>query len=336
MDIDREQTLTVGISTTALFDLSEADAVFREQGITAYRDHMRAREREPLAPGTGMPLVQALLALNRHAAPGDPALVEVVVMSRNSPDTGARIARAVRERGLGVTRYAFTGGEPLSPYVSAFGLDLFLSKSERDVQEVIDHSPCAAAVLYPPPEGYEPRRDQVRIAFDADAVLFDEASEVVFKTRGLDAFYDTEDAATDGPMAEGPHAGFLKALARLQHRLPDPVEYSPVRIAIVTARDAPAELRVIETLRRWGVYVDAAFFLGGLEKGPVLQALHPHIFFDDQDRHLAGASRLVPSGRVPYRPGSPLRAAAPPPSEEPLLSRSPADCAPPLRVLPGE
>jgi len=323
MTPDLRDTLVVAISTTALFDLAEAERIFVEEGMAAYRAHTRATEDEPLQPGTGMPLVRALLSLNAHVRPGDPPLAEVIVLSRNAVETGVRALNAVRGLGLPITRYGFTGGEALDPYLRAFGVDLFLSRNEADVQAVIDAGGCAAALLYAPPAGEAPPTDQLRIAFDADAVLFHEASEVVFKTEGLDAFYAAEDAARDLPMAEGPHAAFLKKLARLQERLPDRIEYNPVRLAIVTARSAPAELRVIRTLRQWGVYVDATFFLGGLAKDAILAAFRPHIYFDDQDHHLASASRSVPSGRVPYRSDSPLSAGGSVPRA--AISRSPAD-----------
>lgn len=307
MALDLTHTLVIGISASALFDLREADAVFQSQGIRAYREHMLALEGAPLATGTGFALVAALLSLNVHGPKGAPALVEVVIMSRNSPETGVRVMRAVRERGLAISRYVFTGGEPLSAYARAFGVDLFLSNSVGDVQTVVDSAVCAAAVLSPPPEGYQPAEHQVRFAFDGDAVLFSEDAEIVYKSGGLGAFHASEDEARDVPLPEGPFARFLVKLARLKETLPQGVEYSPIRIAVVTARNAPAEARVITTFRAWGVYVDEAFFLGGLAKDQVLAAFRPHIFFDDQDVHVSRASGLVPSGRVPYKTGSVLR-----------------------------
>jgi len=211
---------------------------------------------------------------------------------------------AARHHDLGITRFAFTGGEPLDGYAGAFRLDLFLSTDEKDVQRVADAKVCAAAVLYPPPEGYSPPDDQLRVAFDGDAVLFSEDSELVYKAGGLQAFHDSEDASKNEPLADGPFAAFLRKLAKLKESLLERVEYSPVRLAVVTARNAPAETRVITTLRAWNVYVDQAFFLGGMPKDRILTVLRPHIFFDDQLVHLLPASSLVPSGRVPYRTGS--------------------------------
>ncbi|MEQ1564648.1 MAG: 5'-nucleotidase [Myxococcota bacterium] len=329
MPLDFSQTLVVGISSTALFDLHEAVEVFTTKGIKAYREYMVDREDVPLEPGTGMPLVRSLLSLNTHCDANDMPIAEVVVMSLNSPETGARIAKTIRALGLPISRFAFTGGEALADYVEGYCVDLFLSTNEADVQAVVDAGKCAGALLYDPPEGFEPPENQVRIAFDADAVLFNEESEVVYQKEGLPAFHANEDTQQDAILPDGSHANLLRKLSRLQERLPQPVEYSPVRLAIVTARNAPAEMRVIKTLRAWGVYVDAIFFLGGLEKGPILKALRPHIFFDDQDRHLAVAATLVPSGRVPYKKGSGLN-----PVDELVerldtsevpLSRSPAD-----------
>jgi len=304
----------VGISTTALFDLSEADGVFRarfaedrETAVAEYRAYTLQHEKDPLTDGTGMPLVKALLTLNKFKKEGEPPLVEVVVMSRNSPETGIRILHNIRREHLQVSRHAFTGGESVVEYLEAFDVDLFLTTNVKDAQRVIDGGKCAAAVLKAPPRGaQEPPHDQVRIAFDGDAVLFDESSEIVHKAEGLPAFHANEDQKQDVPLPDGPYGVLLRKLSKLQGRLPFRVEFSPVRIAIVTARNAPAELRVIKTLRHWGVYVNEIFFLGGVEKAKVLQAFRPHIFFDDQDLHLEPAAKYVPSGKVPRKTGSPL------------------------------
>lgn len=314
MPLDLSKTLVVGISATALFDLSAEDALFRQQfetdrenAMTNYRKAMLEKENEELSPGTGYPLVEALLNLNKYQADGEPPLVEVVVMSRNSPETGLRVLTSIRKQKLGVTRFAFTAGEAVVDYLEAFDVDLFLSTNVKDVQRVIDSRTCAGAVLTAPPvDPSQMATDQVRIAFDGDAVLFAEDSELVFKTKGLEEFQKVEDLEQDKPLGEGPYASLLVKLSRLQDRLPGMVEFSPVRVALVTARSSPAEMRVVKTLRHWGVYVDEAFFLGGVEKTKVLKAFRPHIFFDDQDVHLEAASKHVPSGKVPYHSSSKL------------------------------
>lgn len=329
MSVNLSNALIVGISSRALFDLAEENRIFETEGIDAYRRHMRATERTLLGPGTGYALIRALLELNRHA-PADSPLVEVVVMSQNSPETSARIMHAVETHALGITRYAFTGGESLARYVAPFKLDLFLSSNARDVQQVRDRGGCPTALLSPPPAGYTSPTDQVRFAFDADAVLFSEESELRYKREGLASFHAHEAAERDTPLDDGPFAPFLRKLARLKELTGERREYSPVRLAIVTARNAPAQTRVLTTLRAWDVYVDEAFFLGGLPKKEFLVGFRPHIFFDDQKLHVEPASSVVPAGLVPYASGSPLRALPLPlePTMEIALTRSPADMPP--------
>ena len=315
MPLNLKETLVIGISATALFDLSESDKLFQKEfkknpdnAIATYRDYMRKNEDKPLNEGIGFPLIKALLSLNKYQKKDEAPLVEVVIMSRNSPDTGIRVLNTIRTLKLNITRSAFTAGESSADYLEAFDVDLFLTTNESDAQKVIDNRVCASAILNTPteykcdiPEG------QVRIAFDGDAVLFDETSELVYKEHGMEAFHKNEDTAQDIPMNEGPFANFLKKLAKLQERLPMKVEFSPVRIAIVTARNSPSEMRVIKTLRDWGVYVDEAFFLGGIEKSNILKAFKAHIFFDDQDVHLEKSALVVPSGKVLYPSDSRLK-----------------------------
>lgn len=317
MPLDLSDTLVVGITATALFDLSEADAVFRkkfdtdrEAAIEEYREYMAAREADPLGPGTGLHLVKALLSLNQFQNADGSPLVEVVVMSRNSPETGVRVFHNIREHGLNITRSAFTGGESVVDYLAAYDVDLFLTTNPNDAQRVIDSDACAVALVKEPPKNIEKIPDgQVRLAFDGDAVLFSDESEIVYKAQGLKGFHTIEDKEQDSPLNDGPYATLLRKLSRLQDRLPHKVEFSPVRIAIVTARNSPAEMRVIKTLRHWGVYVDEIFFLGGLEKSKILKAFKAHIFFDDQDVHLEPAAKHIPAGKVPYKSKSALNSA---------------------------
>lgn len=312
MPTDLSDTLVIGISATALFDLSEADSLFRElaktdpdKAIDNYRKYMLEKEDFDLEVGTGYPLVKSLLNLNKYQKDNEAPLVEVVVMSRNSPETGLRVLKCIRKHGLAISRSAFTAGESSIDYIDAYDVDLFLTTNSEDAQQIINSGVCAAAVLSSfPKDGQYLINDQVRIAFDGDAVLFDEESEVVYKKQGLAAFHQVEAAKQDIPLKEGPYASFLKKLSRLQERLPIRVEYSPIRIALVTARNSPADIRVINTLRTWGVYVDEAFFLGGLPKGKILKAFKAHIYFEDQDSYLRETSDIVPSGKVLYKTDS--------------------------------
>tara|TARA_R110002020_G_scaffold323017_3_gene538746 strand:- start:278 stop:1240 length:963 start_codon:yes stop_codon:yes gene_type:complete len=303
MPLDLSQILVVGVSSRALFNLEKENEIFKSEGISGYRKYQLANEETPLEPGTAFHLVQSLLHLNTDAKK---RIVEVVVMSRNSPETGVRIMNSVRQFNLDITRMAFSGGEPLSPYIDAFDIDLFLSKDIGDVQAVIDSKSSAAAFIYDPPKEFKPNDNRVKIAFDADAVLFSDDSEHRYKTQGIEAFHQFEKDNEDVPLEEGPFAKLLIKLSKIQDELPTTVELSPLRIAIVTARNAPSHMRVIKTLRKWGVYVDEAYFLGGLSKDKVLKAFGAHIFFDDQEVHLTESSKVVPSGQVPYAFDSPL------------------------------
>ena len=305
MPVDLSEILVIGVSTRALFNLEKENEVFDKEGIEGFRKFQLENEDELLEPGTAFHLVQSLLQLNKQA---DKQIVEVVVMSRNSPETGVRVLNSIKKHSLDITRVALSGGEPLAPYIDAFDVDLFLSKDEKDVQSVIDSKVCAAATIYAPPKTFNPKDNRVKIAFDADAVLFSEESEIRNKTEGLDAFHKYESEHEDDPLNEGPFATLIKKLSKIQDHLPTRIELTPIRIAIVTARNAPSHMRVIKTLRKWGVYVDEAYFMGGLPKDKVLEAFGAHIFFDDQDTHLESASKKVPSGKVPYSSDSPMKA----------------------------
>jgi len=302
---DFTNVLVVGISARALFDLEEESKLFNEKGIAEYRKVQLENENVELKPGTGYHLVKALLNLNKLSS--TQRLVEVIIMSSNSPETGVRVLNSISSLGLDITRSAFTGGENISVYMEAFGVDLFLSKNENDVQEVIDSKTAAAALILEPPTDFNSAEETVRIAFDADAVLFSEDSEYIYKSQDLAAFHQNERDNVDIPLKEGPHAKLLKSLARIQQYMDDDVKVNPLRLAIVTARSSPSHMRVIKTLRQWEVYVDEAFFLGGISKDKVLKAFNAHIFFDDQDVHLDNAKKVIPSGKVPYPTDSPMR-----------------------------
>lgn len=292
--------LVVGISSRALFDLEQENEIYERDGVDVYADHQRQREDLPLQPGSAFPLVRALLRLNTLIP--NQTLIEVVVISRNSPDTGLRAFNAIEKHGLDISRAAFTGGaETITPYLQAFEVDLFLSKSASDVQQAIDGG-IAAAHLQDLPKGFASDGQQIRIAFDGDAVLFSPESEAYYKKHGLAKFLRRERKLKHRAMGRGPFAKFLVALAEIQARFPR--DKRPIRIAIVTARNSPAHARVIHTLRAWNVSVDEAFFLGGVSKDKVLQAFGAQMFFDDQEVHVKAAAQVVPSGQVPYAGGA--------------------------------
>lgn len=295
MPLDLSKVLVGGILSRALFDLEVENRIFDEGGLEAYSEYQLEHEDEVLPKGTAFPLVQALLKLNEGR---EEPIVEVVVMSRNSSETGLRIFNSLDHYGLQMTRAALTGGERLARYLGAFKVDLFLSKDESDVQEAVNAG-VATARVYDPPPGLEPDTETVRIAFDYDGILVSPESEKIYQAQGLEAFQEHERKNATVPLPEGPFKKHLGTLAEVQKQgdLEDP----QVRIAVVTARNRPAHERMIRTLRYWGVQVNSAFFMGGVPKNDVLTAFRAHIFFDDQDVHLASSS--VPAAEVPYRTG---------------------------------
>lgn len=299
MSLDLNNRLVVSVSTRTLFDLTVENDIFEEQGLEAYCKYQIEHEEEILSPGPGFALVKALLALNSPDGPKE--RVEVIIMSHNNADTSVRFFRSIAYYGLHITRAVFSGGSPLTPYLSAFKTDLFLSANETDVQQAVDSGIAAGIICTKGRYGYDfdGCLDQIRIAFDGDAVLFSDESEEIFKKDGLEAFEEKERQEAGIPLAEGPFAKFLKTVAALQQEFKG--EKVPIRTALVTSRCAPAHERVVRTLREWNVRIDESFFLGGISKQDILAAFGAHIFFDDQDIHTRKAAEVVPAARVPWR-----------------------------------
>ncbi len=297
MPLDLNDRLVVGISSRALFDLEEANRVFEEEGLEAYREYQREHENDVLRPGTAFRLVKALHNLNL----GDKRLTEVIVMSKNSADTSLRIFNSIEHYGLDISRAALVSGASLAPYLSSFKTDLFLSADEMDVQDAVNAGFAAGIICSPMEKEIDPDRpvQQIRIAFDGDAVIFSDESEQIYKSEGLAAFSAHERENAKKLLPEGPFAKLLKTLSIVQKQFSE--DDMPIRTALVTARNAPAHERVIRTLRAWDVRIDEAFFLGGIEKAEVLRSFGADIFFDDQTVHTGPASKLVPSARVPVR-----------------------------------
>lgn len=294
-----ENKLVIGVSSRALFDLTKENEIFETKGVEEYCSYQVAHENEVLAPGPGFALIKALLKLNE--AVGEKGLVEVIVMSRNSADTSLRVFNSIAHYGLDITRAVLASGASLAPYLNAFKTDLFLSAYEDDVQSAVDSGIAAGIICSDGVHTYENnrRKQQIRIAFDGDAVLFTDESENIFKQHGLKAFEENEQKNAANPLPEGPFAKFLKIISELQRGFSG--EEAPIRTALVTARSAPAHERVIRTLRAWNVRIDEAFFLGGIAKKDILEAFGADIFFDDQAVHTVPAAEVVPAARVPYR-----------------------------------
>lgn len=298
MPFSLDNLLVIGISSRALFDLEMEEAIFQNEGLDAYRQHQLINENAFLKPGAGFSLVKALLKLN--ALTPEHRLVEVVIMSRNSSETSLRIFNSIAHYGLDISRAALSGGAPLAPYLQAFNISLFLSLHEDDVQAAIN-SGVASALLYQIPENAADL-EQIRIAFDGDAVIFSDESERIYQELGVEAFEQHERENAKKPLPEGPFARLLVALSYLQNNFKTQDGRAfPLRTALVTARSSPAHERVIRTLRAWNIAIDETFFMGGVNKSAVLAAFKPHMFFDDQHGHCIKASSFVPTGRVPIK-----------------------------------
>ena len=288
--------LVLGISSRALFDLSDSHKVFEEQGLAAYSKYQIDNEEQVLEPGDSFELVKKLLSINALVDGG--SAVEVILLSRNSADTGLRVFNSIQHYGLDITRAAFGGGDSPYRYMSPFGCHLFLSTDADDVQQVLESGFAAATILPSNGKREKDERAQLRFAFDGDAVLFSDEAEKVYQAQGLDAFASTEQKAAHEPLSGGPFKPFLEALHRLQSEFPG--DDCPIRTALVTARSAPAHERVVRTLRAWGIRIDESLFLGGLSKGEFLKAYRADVFFDDQQGHCESASEHVPTGHVPH------------------------------------
>ncbi|MBE5787686.1 MAG: 5'-nucleotidase [Clostridiales bacterium] len=299
MMYDLTEPLVIGISSRALFDLEEENQIFETQGAEAFSAYQKDHENDVLRKGPAFHLVEAFLRLNQLQP--DKRLVEVIVMSRTSPDASLRVFKSIAEYQLDITRAALVSGAEIAPYLKAFQTDLFLSAYAPDVKQAVDDGIAAGTILTKTAQSNQ-RVEQIRIAFDGDAVLFSAEAERIFQQEGIDAFIRHEKAHADKPLPMGPFANFLKALSHMQGMFAQS-ETAPIRTALVTSRSAPAHERAIKTLREWNVRVDEAFFLGGVRKKEILSAFGAHIFFDDQEVHAAPASDVVAAALVPYREG---------------------------------
>lgn len=285
--------LVVAISSRALFDLRDSHQIYLAEGVEAYRQYQIDHEDEILAPGDAYLLVEKLLRLNADLGL---SRVEVILVSRNSADTGLRVFNSIQHYGLGISRAAFVGGRSPYPYLSAFGCHLFLSTHAEDVRSALEAGFAAATILSG--GAHRAANPELRIAFDGDAVLFADDSERVYQSGGLEAFQNSEREAAREPLRGGPFKPFLAALNLLQKEFPE--DACPIRTALVTARSAPTHERVIRTLRDWDIRLDESLFLGGLEKSAFLNAFGADVFFDDQPGHCELARDVVATGHVPH------------------------------------
>ena len=297
-----DDKLVIGLASSALFDLEKSDQIFREKGEEAYRQYQRENQDSPLEKGVAYLFIKKLLLLNNIS---DTPLIEVILFSRNDPDTGLRVMKSIEYYGLDITRAVFLQGKPSYPYFQELSVCLFLSANEADVKQAMLAENPAGRVLKSNSLILESDDDELRIAFDFDGVLIDDEAEKIYQeNKRLTEFHEHEANAKMVPHNAGPLKIFLEKLSiiqKLEQKLAEGNKYKPkLRISIVTARNAPAHERAINTMREWDIVVNDAFFLGGIEKSKVLSVLKPHIFFDDQKLHLTSSSDHLPCVHIPF------------------------------------
>lgn len=292
MPVNLEDKLVIAISSRALFDFEEANAVFEQGNSEAYRKYQSTRLDEAAAIGAAFPLVKKLLAFNKDGQ----HRVEVVILSRNDPVSGLRVYKSAQMNGLNIERGVFTQGRSPFRYLHSLKADLFLSANDDDVREAINAGVPAARVYPDSIQLAQKHPNEIRIAFDGDAVLFSDESERLFQSHGLDVFQGHEQTNAMLPLPAGPFKAFLEGLHRLQSISHD-LDIG-IRTVLVTARSAPAHERAIRTLMGWNIEVDEAMFLGGLDKTPFLAEFEPDFFFDDQMGHCNSAAKVTPTGHV--------------------------------------
>lgn len=289
--------LTIAVSSRALFHMEDGNAIWEKQGQAAFNAYMREKENDPLRPGTAFPLVRKLLALNKD--PNRP-LVNVVILSRNSPDAGVRILKSVEHYGLKMAQAMFSQGSDRFRYVSAVGAQLFLSGNHADVHKAISNGIAAATIT--PKETVHMEDPTIKIAFDGDSVLFGSESDDAYRSLGLEHFINHENEKRAIPMQGGPFKDFVMALKQVQEAFP--TGECPLKLALVTARGIQSHERVFTTLRDWGLTLDEVMFCGGTAKGPILKAFGADIFFDDTQSNLNSALDYdIASGHVPFGAG---------------------------------
>lgn len=294
-------SLVIGIASSALFDLTESDLVFRTEGRAAYERYQDDHLADRLTPGTAFAFIQRLLGLNDL----QPDLVEVIVLSRNSPKSGLRVMESIRAHGLPISRAIFREGLAAHEFMPDFNMSLFLSANQPDVVEAVASGHPAGQVL-PCEPAADDEDGALRLAFDFDGVLADDSSERYYQARrSLDEYQAHEATLATQPLGPGPLKDFLAGINRVQQveqaaADTDPGYHKRVRVSLITARNAPAHERAIRSLEGWGVRVDDAFFLGGIPKTAVLNRLRPHIFFDDQLKNLADPQLGTPAVHIPF------------------------------------
>uniref|UniRef100_A0A3Q4BK95 Uncharacterized protein n=1 Tax=Mola mola TaxID=94237 RepID=A0A3Q4BK95_MOLML len=298
--------VTIAVSSRTLFNMVAERKIYKEEGVEKYVAYQEEHENEPLQPGAAFPFVRALMNVNsrlRELYPESEELFDIVLMTNNHAQVGVRLINSINHYDLTIERFCMTGGKSPIGYLKAYMTNLYLSKDSEKVTEAIDEG-IAAATMFMPKTENELSDTELRVAFDGDAVLFSDESEVIVKEHGLDTFFEHEKEFENKPLAQGPLKCFLEALGKLQRKFYAKNQRleCPIRTFLVTSRSAASSgARVLKTLRSWGLEIDEALFLAGAPKGPLLKKIKPHIYFDDQMFHIEGAKELgTIAAHVPY------------------------------------
>jgi len=299
------RVLTIAVSSRSLFHIEDGNEIFEKEGQAAFDEYMRSKENVPLRPGAAFPLVRKLLALNKVRSPFPRDRVEVVLLSRNSPDAGMRVMNSIAHYELDIERAVFTQGGDRFAFAKDLGAHLFLSANPADVEAALKHG-IAAATMLPVERSDDADDGPVVWVFDGDSVVFDDEADECYRANGLVAFRQHEVERAHIPLGAGPFKLVLEVLCELQRELRQEYDEDklPLITALVTARGMPSHARVINTLRSWGISLNKAIFCGGLPKGPLLKTLRAHIFFDDTVKNgESAASHDISFGHVPYGQG---------------------------------
>jgi 5'-nucleotidase len=298
-----DKKLVVGVSTNALFNLNKEDEIFNNEGVEAFRKYQSENRDAVIERGLAFAFVRRFLNINNIFPNEKP--VEVVLLSKNSPETGLRVFNSIKQYGLDISRAAFTSGRSPFEYIPAYNIALFLSTNKDDVKNAIDKNYPAGIILNT--EIHDDESDlELRIAFDFDGVLAGDTAEKVYqKNKDLSEFHEYEKLHSKEPLEPGLMLKFFQKLSFFQKlenkRLAgDPLYKKVLRTAIITARNAPAHERAVNTLNSWDVNVDEMFFLGGIDKRRVLEVLKPHLFIDDQLNHLDKSLVDIPLVHIPF------------------------------------
>ncbi len=280
--------LRIGISSGCLFDLRAFNTKLHSLNSDDAQKFIEDSQQDILPKGAAFALIDKLSGLSG---------VDLFLISRKPSSLSAIIKHNINVTNLIISKCIFTSGGCVKEPVVSHGIDLFLSTETDVVKEVLANRIPAAKVL----DDFGSNQDHqgIRIAFDGDAVIFDDSVERLYVTRGLDAVYFHEKRLKNKPLPSGPLKPFLLKLDNIKKyvNLKHP---GLIQTALITARSNKCSPRVHKTLSKWGLVFDKMFFMNGRNKNEAIWTFCPDIFFDDRLDHCIPASRLSTAAHVPW------------------------------------